>query len=1170
MFGDHISSKAGRSVAFSLFMLLFAGFVAGVQAQDIYINEVDADTAGTDILEFVELYGPANQSLDGYVLVFYNGSNDQSYFTLDLTGETLSADGFFVVGNAAVANVDVVIPSNGLQNGQDAVALYQDSAASFPMNTPVTTTNLIDAVVYDTDDADDAGLLVLLNAGQPQLNENGLGSKDTHSNARFPDGGTLRNTDTFVQQDPTPGALNAPPPEIFINEVDADTAGTDTLEFIELFGPANTSLDGFILVLYNGSNDQSYLTIDLTGQSLDAEGFFVAGNAAVANVDLTFPDNTLQNGADGVGLYQDDAANFPMNTPVTTTNLIDAVVYDTNDADDAGLLVMLNAGQPQLNEDGMGSKDTHSNARVPDGGVLRNTDTFVQQAPTPGATNDGGSGVTVRTIAEIQGNGLLSPEDGNTIRTEGNVVTAVGTTGFFIQTPDAMVDGDPETSEGIYVFLDAAPTVNVGDIVNVQGPVVEFFDFTEFSGAGIIVEIVSNGNPLPTAIQFDETLPAGTQPQADTAIERYEGMLITMSGIATGPTDQFGDTPVVAGNQTRAFIEPGIAYPGRAGQPIFDGNPQIFEINSDQLGTPVTQIRSGQVINEATGPLGYSFGDYQIWPTTLDVAAGNFDPVPVRARQAGEFTIGSQNMLRLYDDQNDGNGDSTATTVEYQRRLGKFSMWIRNVMGSPDILAVQEVEKIEVLQALATRINSDDASVSYSAQLIEGNDPGTIDVGFLVRDNVTVNSVVQVQAAETFTFNANTFDLHDRPPLVLDATVTVNGVATDITVMVVHNRSLNDIDEDPGSGEFVRTKRSLQATRIAEYIQDLQTNNADLKLIVVGDFNGYEFTDGFVDVLGQITGSPDPLGSLVPATSIVSPVLTNHVLDVPAAERYSFVFEGNANALDHVLSSQNAGCLVTDIQYARGNADIPRDYSELDNTAARSSDHDGIVAYIGAAPALVVTPTSGLLVDESGTTATIQVSLSAAPSADVTVSVSSSDTGEATVDPASLTFTSGNFDTPQTVTVTGVDDSAVDGNQPFTITVSAASGDACFNSLEPVAVEGTNNEGDTTPFTVRQTGTNTIVISGPPNVDVGVYYLDPATNTWVLIGGTTLDDAGNGSITGTLPPNVGIGVGSSDGSIPPTSVLFYTVPTLGEWALMIFLGLMAFAAIAMGRRNRLA
>ncbi|MBL9148784.1 MAG: hypothetical protein JNM94_08845 [Phycisphaerae bacterium] len=186
---------------------------------------------------------------------------------------------------------------------------------------------------------------------------------------------------------------------IVINELDSDTPGADTLEFIELYdgGAGRTPLDGLVVVFYNGSNDLSYAAFDLDGKQTNGEGYFVLGNATLLsslpgsfgpeNV-LSFADNGLQNGQDAVALYAGDATSFPTNTPVTVVGVRDALVYDTSDADDAGLLVLLNAGQPQVDENGGGNGATHSVQRIPNGsGGLRNTVTFAATTSTPGASN---------------------------------------------------------------------------------------------------------------------------------------------------------------------------------------------------------------------------------------------------------------------------------------------------------------------------------------------------------------------------------------------------------------------------------------------------------------------------------------------------------------------------------------------------------------------------------------------------------------------------------------------------------------------------------------------------------------------------------------------------------------------------------------------------------------
>ncbi|MFQ5652268.1 MAG: choice-of-anchor D domain-containing protein [bacterium] len=215
--------------------------------------------------------------------------------------------------------------------------------------------------------------------------------------------GTLTNKATVSSDTDDPDDTNnhateqttvesLPGTSVIINEVDADTPGSDDLEFIELFdgGGGHTGLSGLVVVLFNGSSDASYATFDLDGKTTDADGFFVLGNAGVQNVDLTFSNNKLQNGADAVALYFGDAADFPNGTPVTLSGLVDAVVYDTDDANDPGLLVLLHSGQPQVNENGAGDKDQHSIQRIPNGaGGPRNSAQYLAIPPTPGAENTG-------------------------------------------------------------------------------------------------------------------------------------------------------------------------------------------------------------------------------------------------------------------------------------------------------------------------------------------------------------------------------------------------------------------------------------------------------------------------------------------------------------------------------------------------------------------------------------------------------------------------------------------------------------------------------------------------------------------------------------------------------------------------------------------------------------
>ncbi|HKQ47705.1 MAG TPA: DUF5689 domain-containing protein [Phycisphaerae bacterium] len=193
----------------------------------------------------------------------------------------------------------------------------------------------------------------------------------------------------------TPTSARAGVPVLLINEIDSDTPSDDVAEFVELYdgGVGNTALDGYIVVFFNGSDDLSYASFDLDGKSTDANGFFLLGNTGVIgtpgnnNLDIGLT-NVLQNGADAVALYAVDTP-FPNGTAPTTADLVDALVYDTADPDDAGLLILLNASQPQVDEASGGDVTNDSIGRCPDNsGGARNTDRYLAQTPSPGASNN--------------------------------------------------------------------------------------------------------------------------------------------------------------------------------------------------------------------------------------------------------------------------------------------------------------------------------------------------------------------------------------------------------------------------------------------------------------------------------------------------------------------------------------------------------------------------------------------------------------------------------------------------------------------------------------------------------------------------------------------------------------------------------------------------------------
>lgn len=585
-------------------------------------------------------------------------------------------------------------------------------------------------------------------------------------------------------------------------------------------------------------------------------------------------------------------------------------------------------------------------------------------------------------ISAIQGFGSQSPYNGQLTATTG-IVTALKSNGFFLQTPAGSEDSDPATSEGIFVFTSSAPppAAAVGNLVRVSGAVAEFRPsadplsppITEITGPA--VTLLATGQALPPPILLTPALlsPSGPIDQ----LERFEGMRVRVDSLTvTGPTggsvSEANATSTSDGafygvltGTARPFREPGIEEPDPlpVGSPCcvprFDSNPERLRVDSDaQPGAAAINVTSGAVVANLTGPLDYGFRTYTIVPDPLPAPAvsGNIVAVPVPLPAGDQFTVAAFNMERFFDTVNDpGISDVALTAAALAGRLNKASLTIRTVLRSPDILAVEEMENLATLQALATKLNADavaaaEPNPNYSAYLTEGNDPGGIDVGFLVKvARVTVVSVTQEGAGATYIDpNTNTPALlNDRPPLVLRATVQPPGGAAPfpLSVIVNHLRSLNGID-DAADGNRVRTKRAAQAEFLANLVQARQTANPSEGIVVVGDFNAFQFNDGYVDLIGTIRGTPtSPLSVVKASPDLVNPNLADAADSVSPAQRYSYVFGGNAQTLDHVLVTQSLLPRLAGLAYGRSNSDFPEILRGDFTRPERLSDHDAPIAY---------------------------------------------------------------------------------------------------------------------------------------------------------------------------------------------------------------------------------
>jgi predicted extracellular nuclease len=557
---------------------------------------------------------------------------------------------------------------------------------------------------------------------------------------------------------------------------------------------------------------------------------------------------------------------------------------------------------------------------------------------------------TTVAIHQIQGDGSESPLAGQDVQTSG-IVTGRKTNGFFIQTAGDE-DADPATSQGLFVFTSTAPAVAVGDAVTARGTATEFFNLTQLeSSLPGDVTIDSSGNTVPAAT----TLTAGILDPNGTAdqLERFEGMRMhadTLVSVAS--SNEFGEVLTVLAGAGRPMREPGIERslpipPDPTSGvvdcciPTWDENPERIMVDTDGLiGSTRLAVTSNVTMGPVTGPLDFSFSAYKVLPETTPAASANMSAVPVPVPLADELTVAGFNIEHFANN-------------ETQRR--KAALAIRQVLHSPDVIGHVEIFDLVSLQALATQVNNDAAAFgefpAYEARLVEGS--GDQHLGFLIKTSrVQIVSTTQELAGQTYVdpVSGNSLLLHDRPPFVLRANALLPGRGPRPFIVVVnHLRSFIDIELVEGDGRRVRAKRTAQAEATAQLLQSLQTDNPGVPVISIGDYNAYQFNDGYTDPIAIVKGTPTADEEIVVDGSpdLVEPNFTNLTDTLPLEQQYSFIFEGTPQALDHMLLNTVADTLVTRYAIARNNADFPEGplYASDVTRPERNSDHDMPVAY---------------------------------------------------------------------------------------------------------------------------------------------------------------------------------------------------------------------------------
>ena len=291
----------------------------------VVINEIDPDTPSTDQKEFIELKSTTpNFSLNGYVLVFFNASSTTpyagtlSYNAIDLDGYSTDTNGNFLIGNVLLSPTPALSMLDAtLQNGPDAIALYQANDTDFPLNTPATATGLVHAIAYsNTGTTQPTALMTILNL-TVCVNENATSNAANHSIQRKVDG-------TYEVKLPTPG-MNNDGSGIVLNymtttfNANSYTEGQTVTVTFTTASPV-TSTTTFSISLNNGNFNTADYSFDTTNSVTITSG------ATTVVKTITLIDDTLEEGDEELVLF---ISGLPTNV-VSSNNSIVRRVADTD------------------------------------------------------------------------------------------------------------------------------------------------------------------------------------------------------------------------------------------------------------------------------------------------------------------------------------------------------------------------------------------------------------------------------------------------------------------------------------------------------------------------------------------------------------------------------------------------------------------------------------------------------------------------------------------------------------------------------------------------------------------------------------------------------------------------------------------------------------------------
>ena len=747
---------------------------------------------------------------------------------------------------------------------------------------------------------------------------------------------------------------------VLLNEVLASHAGTDNTEFIELFGTPATSLSGLSVIVVEGDSFGPG-TIDRRFDfkpfhALGSNGFFLIGNCggvpAIYGVtpDASIFSNYLENSSLTLALVETASLSGGVGTSVTGGE----VVSDAIALNDGGAGDMFFFGSPVVGPDG--SFFPAGARRLIDG---VDTDTAADWAISdfflPGANNPTGGGLNGCvpldvTISDIQGSGQFSPFQGETVKTTG-VVTLITANGRDMWIQDADGDGDPTTSDGIFVDdrNTLFPPPEVGDLVTITGQVEE----QQFGNAlpltriddTVLVSIQSTGNLLPAPVPLVD-LPNESVIDGIDFWEPLEGMRVSVKkGVVVAATSRFGEFGMLAKADAKAKLDSGyfkktkqLLIRGLGGGAV-DYNPERILVDDASLSDPIV-VRPGDSVRSLVGVVDYTFGAYKLQPASFDVKTKKLPKRPGRRRSGGsrDITITTFNVENLFDLVNDpdkNDAGSTPSVAQLETQLAKLALAIEIELRLPEVLVVQEVENNIILQDLGDLVN-DATGTSYLAVSFETSDARGIEVGFLWdTDRVTLLDAFQMSGANVEAAFGPSSASPGREPLV--GMFEIKG--HEVTIIGNHFKSKGGDDPIFGVNQppirITEVQRKSQARVVRDFVNDILNGDPNAKVIVTGDLNDFQF--------GEPGEGPDhPLAILEGGTGEVA--LLNLINLEKPAEKFTFVFDGNSQVLDHMLISPSLWDHFKAVDILHFNAGFPSALGSAPDTTIRASDHDALEA----------------------------------------------------------------------------------------------------------------------------------------------------------------------------------------------------------------------------------